>query len=133
MERKSLCAVINMELHKKITEEKEYRQLTLSEYMEQLLTEYYEMKGKVTMTESIRTLAIQIPSELMDRLDTYLQERGLKKKVFLRKLIEDALDDELSVTDNVELNETSADKGSTDEIDEVEGTQATLLFNYATP
>lgn len=43
------------------------------------------------MTE-MRTLAVQIPAELFERLDRFLEARGMKKKEYLTKLLKDALD-----------------------------------------
>ena len=40
-----------------------------------------------------RTLAVQIPAELFERLKEYLAARNLKQKQFLIQLIENALDD----------------------------------------
>ncbi len=95
METKSLCAKISVELHNKITTEKEESGLTLNEYVEQLITEYYEVKkGGIKMANTeIRTLAVQISVDLMDRLDAHLEKRGLKKKQFLTSLIEKVLED----------------------------------------
>ena len=39
-----------------------------------------------------RTLAVQIPAELFERLKEYLAARDLKQKQFLIQLIENALD-----------------------------------------
>ena len=43
------------------------------------------------MTE-MRTLAVQIPAELFERLDRFLESRGMKKKEYLTKLLKDALE-----------------------------------------
>ena len=45
------------------------------------------------MTGEMRTLAAQIPTELFDRLDHYLKERGIKKKDFLVDIITRALEE----------------------------------------
>lgn len=106
-ETKSLCAKISVELHGKVTTEKEESGLTLNEYVEQLITEYYELKkgGKTMSNENIRTLAIQIPAELMDRLDAHLEKNGLKKKQFLTSLIIKVLED----AEKEELNKEFTD------------------------
>ena len=44
--KKNLCAQIDIDLHRKITEAKEQAGLTTAEYITNLLLEYYEMKEK---------------------------------------------------------------------------------------
>ena len=88
--KKNLCAMIPAELHAKIIAEKEEMELaTLAEYVERIFTEHFE-GGSRMKTE--RTLAVQIPAELFDRLKEYLAAQNLKQKQFLIQLIENALD-----------------------------------------
>ena len=63
-ETKNLCAQIDLALHTKVSEEKEKAGQTTSQYIAQLLTEYYEMKengGITEMSDKGRTMAFQIP------------------------------------------------------------------------
>ena len=46
------------------------------------------------MTGDMRTMAIQLPEELFERLKAYLKRNNLKQKQFLISLIEDALEQE---------------------------------------
>ena len=72
--------------------EKEQLELnTLAKYVERIFTEHFE-GGQISMKEE-RTLAVQIPAELFERLKEYLAARNLKQKQFLIQLIENALDD----------------------------------------
>lgn len=88
--KKNLCALISAELHAKIMAEKEQMELnTLAEYVERIFTEHFE--GGSMKAE--RTLAVQIPAELFDRLKDYLAAHNLKQKQFLVQLIESALDE----------------------------------------
>lgn len=64
---------------------------TLAEYVERIFTEHFE-GGQISM-KAERTLAVQIPAELFERLKEYLAARNLKQKQFLIQLIENALDD----------------------------------------
>ena len=48
--------------------------------------------GQISM-KAERTLAVQIPAELFERLKEYLAARNLKQKQFLIQLIESALED----------------------------------------
>ena len=91
-DKRNLCAMIPADLHARIRQEQERTGKTLSEYVEQLITDYYKMKENTKMTGDTRTLAVQIPEELFLRLDAYLKRSGIKsKKQFLISLIEAAL------------------------------------------
>lgn len=79
-------------LHTRVRQEQEKAGMTLGEYVEALITEYYDWKDGKIMTGEMRTLAAQIPAELFDRLDRYLKERGIKKKDFLVDIITRALE-----------------------------------------
>jgi len=90
--KKNLCAMIPAELHAKIMAEKEQLELnTLAEYVERIFTEHFE-EGQISM-KAERTLAVQIPTELFERLKDYLAAHNLKQKQFLVQLIENALDE----------------------------------------
>lgn len=80
--KKNLCAMIPAELHAKIMAEK---------YVERIFAEHFE-GGQVSM-KAERTLAVQIPAELFERLKEYLVAHNLKQKQFLIQLIESALED----------------------------------------
>lgn len=89
--KKNLCAIISTDLHAKIMAEKEQLELnTLAEYVERIFTEHFE--GGNSM-KAERTLAVQIPAELFERLKEYLVAHNLKQKQFLIQLIESALED----------------------------------------
>ena len=92
-ERKNLCAMLPVALHTRVRQEQEKAGMTLGEYVEALITEYYDWKDGKIMTGEMRTLAAQIPAELFDRLDRYLKERGIKKKDFLVDIITRALEE----------------------------------------
>ena len=90
--RKNLCAMLPVALHTRVRQEQEKAGMTLGEYVEAMITEYYDWKDGKIMTGEMRTLAAQIPAELFDRLDHYLKERGIKKKDFLVDTITHALE-----------------------------------------
>ena len=108
-DKKNLCAQIDTALHARVRQEQEQSGKTLSEYVEQLITDYYKMKENTKMTGDTRTLAVQIPEELFLRLDAYLKRSGIKsKKQFLISLIEAALEqDEEDTAEQPETEETS--------------------------
>ena len=98
-DKKNLCAMIPADLHARVRLEQERSGQTLSEFVEQLITDYYKMKEGTKMTGDMRTMAIQLPEELFERLKAYLKKNNLKQKQFIIGLIEDALEeDEAEVT-----------------------------------
>ena len=91
-DKKNLCAQIDTALHMRVRQEQERSGRTLSEFVEQLITDYYKMKEGTKMTGDMRTMAIQLPEELFERLKAYLKKNNLKQKQFIIGLIEDALE-----------------------------------------
>ena len=59
--------------------------------------------------EGMRTMAIQLPEELFERLKAYLKKNNLKQKQFIIRLIEDALEQD---------EEDTAEQPETEESDE---------------
>ena len=98
---KNLCAQIDLALHTKVCEERERAGQTTSQYITQLLREYYEMKengGKSDMAnKGNRTMAFQIPEELFQRIKRHLEResdrlgRRVTQREFVLGLIEEAL------------------------------------------
>lgn len=95
--KKNLCAMIPVELHDRVRAEQEQAGLTLSVYITDLLTKYYERGSEKTM-EGMRTMAFQMPEEMFQRLKRHLEresERTGKKvsqKEFVLSLIQQVLD-----------------------------------------
>ena len=105
--RKNLCAMLPVALHARVRQEQEKARMTLGEYVEAMITEYYDWKDGKIMTGEMRTLAAQIPAALFDRLDRYLKERGIKKKDFLVDIITRALEEAEAVEVTETITETS--------------------------
>ena len=59
------CAQIPIDLHERVSEERERLGQTTSEYIANLIQEYYDMienqKGGIQMTEKGRTMAFRFP------------------------------------------------------------------------
>ena len=89
---KNLCAPIPTELHAKVRQGQEESGLTLSQYMTQLITNYYEMEGKSAMKENQRTVAFQVPEELFEQFKAYLKRHGIKQNAFFNDCIRRTLD-----------------------------------------
>ena len=109
--RKNLCAMLPVALHARVRQEQEKAGMTLSDYIETMITEYYDWKDGKIMTREMRTLAAQIPAELFDRLDRYLKERGIKKKDFLVDIITRALETAEAVDSTEAVTETPPNDG----------------------
>lgn len=96
---KNLCAQIPLDLHARVCEAKEAAGLTTSEYITQLLIEYYEMNtnGGKQIMDRTRTMAFQIPEELFRRIKAHLERetartgRKLTQREFILGLVEKAL------------------------------------------
>ena len=116
-DKKNLCAMIPADLHARVRQEQEQSGKTLSEFVEQLITDYYKMKEGTKMTGDMRTMAIQLPEELFERLKAYLKKNNLKQKQFIIGLIEDALEQEEEDTTAQAGSENASDTEEPDEPD----------------
>ncbi len=116
-DKKNLCAQIDTALHARVRQEQEQSGKTLSEYVEQLITDYYNMKENTKMTGDTRTLATQIPEELFERLKAYLKKKGLKQRQFIIGLIEDALEQDEEDTTAQAGSENASETEEPDEPD----------------
>lgn len=105
---KNLCAQIDLALHTKVCEERERAGQTTSQYITQLLREYYEMKengGKSDMAnKGNRTMAFQIPEELFQRIKRHLERESdrLGRRVTQREFILDLIEEALSKAESEE-------------------------------
>ncbi len=92
---KNLCAQLPKELHDKVTKGKDESGLNLSDYVEKIFTEYYDLseKGGRSMSSETRTLALQISAELMGRLKAHLKTTKMTQKDFIIQIIEKSLDE----------------------------------------
>ena len=94
---KNLCAQIPLSLHNQVRVGQTESGQTLSEYITEILTTYYE--GGFTIMENTRTLAFQISEELYQKIKAHLQQesqrlgRKVSQKEFVLRLIEQALEE----------------------------------------
>ena len=94
-EKRNLCAQVPISLHSRVRQEQEESGQTLSEYMTQLITEFYHMKeNQGNMNTETRTVAFQVPPELFEEFKAYLQRNHIKQKEFFLACIQLALADE---------------------------------------
>ena len=101
----------------RVRQEQERSGRTLSEFVEQLITDYYKMKEGTKMTGDMRTMAIQLPEELFERLKAYLKKNNLKQKQFIIGLIEDALEQDEEDTTAQAGSENASETEEPDEPD----------------
>ena len=78
-------------MHNRVRQEQERSGKTLSQYMTWIITTFYE--GSEKDMGDTRTLAVQMPADLFDRLDAYLAANKLKKKEFIIGLVRKVLDE----------------------------------------
>ncbi len=96
--QKNLCAMIPAELHSRVRAAQEQAGVTLSAYITQLLTNYYE-GGNEKMEKGMRTMAFQMPEEMFQRLKKLLEQESARtgkkvsQKEFVLGLIQRALDE----------------------------------------
>ena len=95
--QKNLCAMIPAELHSRVRAAQEQAGVTLSAYITELLTNYYEGVSE-KMEKGMRTMAFQMPEEMFVRLKKLLEQESARtgkkvsQKEFVLGLIEEALE-----------------------------------------
>ena len=133
-QKKNLCAQVPLSLHAQVCEAREAAGQTTSEYITNLLIEYYNLKkdgGTTTMSGNTRTMAFQIPEELFQRIKAHLERetqrtgRKLTQREFVLNLIEEALieaeEDAAEAAERVNASMASASPtGTTTEEDDPE-------------
>lgn len=133
-QKKNLCAQVPLSLHAQVSEAREAAGQTTSEYITNLLIEYYNLKkngGTTTMSGNTRTMAFQIPEELFQRIKAHLERetqrtgRKLTQREFVLNLIEEALieaeEDAAEAAERVNASMASASPtGTTTEEDDPE-------------
>ena len=92
-ETKGISVQVPVDLHARVKAEQEQLELTMSEYIRQVLEEHFtpklNEKGGNDMDGNTRTLAFQVSEELFQRVKDYLSKhRNLTQKSFVIGLIE---------------------------------------------
>lgn len=96
METKNICGKIPIGLHEKVRQELEGTEMTIPQFLTQVITEHFESKGVEKM--AARTLAVQVSEELFQRFtERYEKEKAQRpgkfsKKDYLVEIITQALD-----------------------------------------
>ena len=116
--KKNLCAQIPVSLHTRIRQEQEESGKSLSEFMTELLTNYYENGGTRKMGGKQRTVAFQVPEELFEQFKEYLKQHNMKQNAFFLDCIHRALaeaQEEREAASNEGDGENPPEKGPTPE------------------
>ena len=96
METKNICGKIPIGLHEKVRQELEGTEMTIPQFLTQVITEHFESKGVEKM--EAMTLAVQVSEELFQRFtERYKKEKAQRpgkfsKKDYLIEIITQALD-----------------------------------------
>ncbi len=97
--KKGITVRIDAALHSQVRKYLDAHNITMAEFVTQALDNELhpktDMKEGATMANT-RTLAIQIPEELFQRIKDYLQRNNMTQKQFIIGLIEDELNRDLT-------------------------------------
>ena len=124
METKNICGKIPIELHEKVRQELEGTEMTIPQFLTQVITEHFESKGVDKM--AARTLAVQVSEELFQRFtERYEKEKAQRpgkfsKKDYLIEIITQALDAADENEQGEELSETTEPEPVTGEAESTE-------------
>ncbi len=89
---KNICGKIPLELHTRVREEIEQREISTQQFIQQVIEEHFTEKGgQVSM--AVRTVAVQVSEELFARFKAAVAKKGCKQKDFLIAMIERAIEE----------------------------------------
>ncbi len=91
-EMKNLCAKVPVELHLKVRQEIEAREISTQQFIQQVIEEHFTGKGGQA-DMAVRTLAVQVSEELFGRFKAVVAKKGCKQKDFLIGIIEKAIEE----------------------------------------
>lgn len=89
---KNICGKIPLELHTKVRQEIEQREISTQQFIQQVIEEHFTEKGgQVSM--AVRTVAVQVSEELFARFKAAVAKKGCRQKDFLIAIIERAVEE----------------------------------------
>lgn len=115
--KKGITVKIDAALHAQVREYVEGHNMTMAEFVTRALDNELHPKNEMkegAKVANTRTLAIQIPEELFQRIKEYLQRNNMTQRQFLIGLIEEELDRDLTERE-AEMAPVSEDAGPGDE------------------
>ncbi len=111
-EMKNLCAKVPVELHLKVRQEIEAREISTQQFIQQVIEEHFTEKGGQA-NMAVRTLAVQVSEELFGRFKAAVAKKGCRQKDFLIGIIEKAIEEienEMQAGKEPETAESEPDK-----------------------
>ena len=127
METKNICGKIPIELHEKVRQELQGTEITIPQFLTQVITEHFESKGVEKM--AARTLAVQVSEELFQRFKERFEKEKIQRagrftqKDYLIEIITQALDvadeSEQSQEDLEEEEESQVTGSEEEQMDEI--------------
>lgn len=119
-ELKNICGKIPLELHTKVRQEIEERQISTQEFIQQVIEEHFMEKGEMNMVK--RTIAVQVSEEFFARLKKAVAWKGMKQNAFLISVIEAAIKEAEALMEAEEQESlTDAEEAVNGEMSEIEG------------
>lgn len=97
---KNICGKIPVELHTRVRQEIEQKEISTQEFLQKVIEEHFMEKGVDSMTA--RTIAVQVSEELFARLKAVIAKKRCRQKEFLIEVIEKAIaqaEDEIRETE----------------------------------
>ena len=117
-EKKGITVRIDADLHAEVSQYLRDHSMTMAEFVSLALDDELHPKNQMkegnTMANT-RTIAVQVPEDLFQRIKDYLQRNNVTQRQFLIGLIEDEL--ERDQTERESQNEAVSDDSEQDEED----------------
>ena len=118
IEKKGISVRIDADLHAEVSQYLRDHSMTMAEFVTLALDDElhpkYNMK-EVNNMENMKTIAVQVPEDLFQRIKEYLQRNNMTQKQFLIGLIEEELE-----RDQMEREDQTDDMTDEDEDEEDE-------------
>ena len=126
-EKKGITVRIDADLHAEVSQYLRDHSMTMAEFVSLALDDELHPKNQMkegnTMANT-RTIAVQVPEDLFQRIKDYLQRNNMTQRQFLIGLIEDEL--ERDQTERESQNEAVSDDPNQDEDDHEQNEDAAL-------
>lgn len=124
-EKKGITVKIDAGLHAEVRQYLEKHGMTMAEFVTLALDD--ELHPKIQMKEgksmeNMRTIAVQVPEDLFQRIKEYLQRNNMTQKEFMIGLIEDELERDLTEREGAVEPQNGSEEYEKDESDEQEET-----------
>lgn len=124
-EKKGITVKIDAGLHAEVRQYLEKHGMTMAEFVTLALDD--ELHPKIQMKEgksmeNMRTIAVQVPEDLFQRIKEYLQRNNMTQKEFMIGLIEDELERDLAEREGAVEPQNGSEEYEEDEPDEQEET-----------